>query len=172
RVRLATPMDVQQVLRALEQGNEQKAREHGRAVPGPAGEMLVAAMDHLDEKKEYIEEVMYERMLATKPRLEALLPFIALTATAAPLLGLLGTVTGMISTFSLISLFGTGDPRTLSSGISEALVTTKWGLLIAIPAVLIYAFLNRKAKGLLASMEQTAVSFINGLPERRESAVA
>lgn len=172
QVRLATPMDVQKVLRALEEGNETKAVEHARAVPGPAGEMLVSAMEHLDEKKEYIEEVMYERMLATKPKLESLLPFIALTATAAPLLGLLGTVTGMISTFSLISLFGTGDPRTLSSGISEALVTTKWGLIIAIPAVLLYAFLNRKAKGVLASMEQTAVSFINGLPERRESVIA
>ncbi|MFN0067461.1 MAG: MotA/TolQ/ExbB proton channel family protein [Limisphaerales bacterium] len=172
RVRLATPMDVQRVLSALNDGNETRALEQARAIPGPAGEMIVTAMGHLDEKKEYIEEVMYERMLATKPKLESLLPFIALTATAAPLLGLLGTVTGMISTFNLISIFGTGDPRTLSSGISEALITTKWGLLIAIPAVLVYAFLNRKAKGVLAGMEQTAVSFINGLPERRESVAA
>jgi biopolymer transport protein ExbB len=105
-------------------------------------------------------------MLAAKPGLESLLPFIALTAAAAPLLGLLGTVTGMISTFNMISLFGTGDPKTLSGGISEALITTEFGLYVAIPAVLAHAFLSRKAKGVLGSMEQTAVGFINGVPDK------
>ena len=87
----------------------------------------------------------------------------ALAAATSPLLGLLGTVTGMINTFKLITVFGTGDPKRLSSGISEALVTTEYGLIIAVPCLLLFALLSRKSKGILASMEQTAVGFINGL---------
>jgi biopolymer transport protein ExbB len=164
RLRLATPADLQAVLDQIKQGNRSAAGARARSIPGPAGVLLAAAVDHVDEKKEYIEEILYERMLNAKPRLEALLPFIALTAAAAPLLGLLGTVTGMISTFNMISLFGTGDPRTLSSGISEALITTEWGLYVAIPAVMLHALLSRRVKGILASMEETAVGFINGIP--------
>jgi biopolymer transport protein ExbB len=70
----------------------------------------------------------------------------------------------MINTFNLITIFGTGDPKMLSSGISEALITTEYGLKIAIPALLVHALISRKAKGVMASMEQTAVGFINGIP--------
>lgn len=166
RVRLATTLDLQVVLNHLKQKANDRALQHARSISGPAGDLLATAVEHSDEKKEYLEEVLYERMLAAKPKLESLLPFIALTAAAAPLLGLLGTVTGMISTFNMISIFGTGDPKTLSGGISEALITTEFGLYVAIPAVLLHAFLSRKAKGVMGSMEQTAVGFINGLPEK------
>ena len=71
----------------------------------------------------------------------------------------------MINTFNLISVFGTGDPRMLSSGISEALITTMYGLIVAIPALLLHAVVSRKAKGLLGSMEQAAVAFVNGTPK-------
>lgn len=77
------------------------------------------------------------------------LPIIALTAAVSPLLGLLGTVTGMIKTFELISLFGTGDARLLSGGISEALITTKFGLVVAIPALVLHAYLQRRTKKIL-----------------------
>ena len=77
------------------------------------------------------------------------LPFIALTAAVSPLLGLLGTVTGMIKTFELISLFGAGDARLLSGGISEALITTKFGLVVAIPALVLHAYLQRRTKKIL-----------------------
>ena len=100
---------------------------------------------------------------APVPKLERLLPFLSLTAATSPLLGLLGTVTGMINTFKLITVFGTGAPKRLSSGISEALVTPEYGLIIAVPCLLLFALLSRKAKGILASMEQTAVGFVNGL---------
>jgi biopolymer transport protein ExbB len=171
-VRLASPQDLQAVLSHLKKGGLMQARCHARSIPGPAGELLATAIEHADEKKEYLEEVLYERMLSAKPRLESFLSFIALTAAAAPLLGLLGTVTGMITTFNMISLFGTGDPRTLSGGISEALITTEFGLYVAIPAVLVHAFLSRKVKGVMGSMEQTAVGFINGVPERQEVLVS
>jgi biopolymer transport protein ExbB len=169
KIKVATDSDLQLVLEQLKAGNRSAALARARAITGPAGLLLATAIEHADEKKEYLEEILYERMLNAKPRLEAYLPFIALTAAAAPLLGLLGTVTGMISTFNMISLFGTGDPRTLSGGISEALITTEWGLLVAIPAVLVHAFLNRRVKGILASMEHTAVGFINGIPGEEQT---
>ena len=98
-----------------------------------------------------------------RPKLERFLPFIALTAAAAPLLGLLGTVTGMIDTFNLITIFGTGDAKSLSSGISEALITTALGLIVAIPALILHGLLSRMARKKIDEMEQTAVSFINGV---------
>ena len=69
----------------------------------------------------------------------------------------------MINTFKIISVFGTGDPKMLSSGISEALITTEFGLITAIPALLIHAVISRKVKGVLGAMEQISVAFINGL---------
>ncbi|MDW8310351.1 MAG: MotA/TolQ/ExbB proton channel family protein, partial [Verrucomicrobiales bacterium] len=99
RIRLATPADLQAILTALRRGDRTKATATASSIAGPVGDMLHAAIDHCREPKEFIEEVMYEKMLATRPKLEKLLPFIALSAAAAPLLGLLGTVTGMINTF-------------------------------------------------------------------------
>jgi biopolymer transport protein ExbB len=168
RIREAAPKELEVILSHLRQGERSKASEWAGRIKGPVGEMLNSAIRHVGEKKEYIEEVMYEKMLITKPRLERLMPVIALTAATAPLLGLLGTVTGMINTFNMITVYGTGDPRTLAGGISEALITTEFGLIVAVPALLLHAFLNRKAKGVLNSMEQTTVAFINGVPDPSE----
>ncbi|MBE0540605.1 MAG: MotA/TolQ/ExbB proton channel family protein [Verrucomicrobia bacterium] len=168
RVRTASPGDLQVILGALRTSDRTKATAHASGITGPVGEMLHAAIDHCRERKEYIEEVMYEKMLGTRPRLEKWLPFLALSAAAAPLLGLLGTVTGMINTFNMITVFGAGDPKTLAGGISEALITTEFGLVVAIPSLLLHAVLSRRVKGVLASMEQTAVAFINGLPSQSE----
>ncbi|MBN8246000.1 MAG: MotA/TolQ/ExbB proton channel family protein [Verrucomicrobia bacterium] len=165
RVRLATEKDLQKVLTHVNDGEKPKAIAHAQGIPGPVGGLLATAVEHSDEKKEYIEEVLYERILAARTRLERGLPFLALTATTGPLLGLLGTVMGMIALFKLISSFGSGDPRVLASGISEALIATASGMIVAIPALLLHAFLTRKAKAIVGSMEQTSVGFINGLPE-------
>ncbi|MCC6232260.1 MAG: MotA/TolQ/ExbB proton channel family protein [Verrucomicrobiales bacterium] len=165
RFRLAKESDLQKVLGHLEQGQRDQALSHARSISGPAGELLSTAIQHVDEKKEYIEEILYERMLAARTKLERGLPFLALTATTGPLLGLLGTVMGMIATFKLISSFGSGDPKVLAAGISEALIATATGMTVAIPALLLHAFLARMAKGIIGSMEQTAVGFINGVPE-------
>ncbi|MBX3744601.1 MAG: MotA/TolQ/ExbB proton channel family protein [Verrucomicrobiae bacterium] len=165
RVRIATPLDLQGILASLKAGNRDQAMAKARGVAGPVGRMIERAIGHVDEPKEYIEEVMYEEMLQTKPRMEKWLPFIALSAAAAPLLGLLGTVTGMINTFNMITVFGTGDPKTLAGGISEALITTEFGLIVAIPSLLLHSVLSRKVKAVLGSMEQTTVAFINGLEQ-------
>jgi hypothetical protein len=123
--------------------------------------MLAAGVNHIRASRDLIEEVMYETVLTTKLRLQKMLPFIAICAASAPLLGLLGTVTGIIRTFKMITLFGSGDVKSLSGGISEALITTEFGLIVAIPALLIHAFLSRKARGVTAQMETVAISFAN-----------
>ena len=162
-VKRPRPGSLQQILDHLNKGKKQEALEIANAVDGPFGDLLVAGVEHHDEEKELLEEILYERLLAAQPKLERFLAFIALTAGAAPLLGLLGTVTGMIKTFKLITVFGTGDAASLSSGISEALITTEFGLYVAIPALLAQALLTRLAKGKLGEMEQASVAFVNGL---------
>ena len=162
------------VFAAIREHREEAAVEAARAIRGPTGRMLLAGVEHMKQPKDLIEEVMYEKILTTRLRVERFLPFIAITAAAAPLLGLLGTVTGIISTFKLITLFGTGDVKTLSSGISEALITTALGLVAAIPALLLHAFLSRKAKGIIDRMEQAAIALVNQIsvayPDARPTA--
>jgi biopolymer transport protein ExbB len=158
-----TPEHVQQILHQLAAGDRQGAQANAARMAGAAGELLQTGVASAGEKRSQLEELLYEKILAARPKLERFLPFIALTAAAAPLLGLLGTVTGMIKTFNLITLFGTGDAKSLSTGISEALVTTELGLIVAIPALLLHGVLTRMARQKLAAMEQTAVGFINGV---------
>ena len=165
QVRLAKESDLQKVLKHIESREHAAALQHARSIPGMAGDLLATAVEHVDEKKEYIEEVLYEKMLGARTKLERGLPFLALAATTGPLLGLLGTVTGMIATFKIISSFGGGDPKMLAAGISEALICTATGMAVAIPALLFHAFLTRRAKGIIGSMEQIAVGFVNGVPD-------
>jgi len=136
-------------------------KESLRGIKGPCHEVLEAGVEHIDEPREIIEEVMFEKVLKTKLGVQRFLPFIAISAASAPLLGLLGTVTGIINTFKLITIHGSGDVKMLSGGISEALITTKFGLVVAIPSLLIHAYLSRKAKGIVSDMERTALRFTN-----------
>lgn len=159
------PMPSQKSIRALlaavAERDEETAKKRVKAMRGPVGKMLAAGIEHLRQPRELLEEVMYEKVLATRLKLERLLPFIAIAAASAPLLGLLGTVTGIINTFKLITVFGSGDVKTLSGGISEALITTEYGLIVAIPSLLIHAFLSRKARGVVNQMEKAAVALVN-----------
>jgi biopolymer transport protein ExbB len=87
-------------------------------------------------------------------------------AAVAPLLGLLGTVTGMIATFQSITLFGTGDPKLMAGGISTALVTTVLGLVAAIPLVLLHSFVAGKSKALIEILEEQSAGLIAEHSER------
>lgn len=149
------------LLQAVAKSDRAGAVQAAQAMKGPGGKMLQAGVEHLEEPRQLIEEVLYETVLTTRLRLQRFLPFVAITASSAPLLGLLGTVTGIMNTFTLMTVFGTGDVKTLSSGISEALITTEYGLYVAIPSVLLYAFLSRKARGILDRMDKAAVAFLN-----------
>jgi biopolymer transport protein ExbB len=154
---------VRGVVNALTGGRAAEAAALAAALPAPVGPVIEEGVRHHEASAETVEEVMSERLLAQVPRLERFLTPLAVCATAAPLLGLLGTVTGMIHTFRLITVFGTGDARLLSSGISEALITTEFGLLIAIPALLIHAWLSRRVRDIVAATQQAAILFVNAL---------
>jgi len=156
-----TQGQVDALLEAVEDRDQESAVRQARDLKGPTGDMLTAGAQHLKEGRDLVEEVMYEAVLKTKLKVQRLLPFIAICAASAPLLGLLGTVTGIINTFKLITIFGSGDVKTLSGGISEALITTKFGLIVAIPSLLLHAYLSRKARGVVGFMERTAVTFLN-----------
>lgn len=165
-VKMPRPGTLHTILKLLDEGKKEEAEQYAKSIPGPAGKMLLDGVLHADESKELVEEVLYERMLELQPRLERLLPFLAVSAATAPLLGLLGTVTGMINTFKLITIFGTGDAAKLAGGISEALITTEFGLIVAIPSLVFHALLTRRASGVMANMERMAVAFVNGLPRK------
>ncbi len=160
---VAQPGEIDTVLDELAKGNHEAARWQAQRVDGVAGEMLATGVDHAGEKRGVLEELLFEKILAVRPSLERFLPFLAITAAAAPLLGLLGTVIGMIKTFQLITIFGTGDAKSLSSGISEALVTTALGLIVAIPTLVLHGALSRLAKRKLGLLEQLSVAFVNGV---------
>jgi biopolymer transport protein ExbB len=154
RVPVAADAELQQVLRLLENGDHSRALAFARGIPGRVGDLLATAVENVDAQKEHIEELLYEKMLGARAELERGIAFLALTATTGPLLGLLGTVMGMIATFQAISSFGSGDPKLLAAGISEALICTATGMAVAIPALLSHAFLNRKAKELSATWKR------------------
>ena len=171
-IRQPQALVVHDIVRLLRDGKKSDALALANQQPQPAADMLVTAVEHSDESVELVEEVMYESMLNTQPRLERFLNVIAVTAATAPLLGLLGTVTGIIKTFKLMEVFGAGDPKPLISGISEALITTELGLVLAIPALIAHALLSRRVAGVLTRLEKLSIAFVNGLSRRPAPAVA
>lgn len=158
----APSAEVSRALGAATLANDDAAAQKTiRSLAGPAREMLQTGYESRELHRDILEERMYETITEVQPKLERFLPFLAITAAAAPLMGLLGTVIGMIKTFNLITVFGTGDAKSLSSGISEALVTTELGLTIAIPALVIHGLLSRLAKHKVAKMEQASLIYLN-----------
>jgi biopolymer transport protein ExbB len=95
--------------------------------------------------------------LQWRHRLEHWLGSIALTASVSPLLGLVGTVSGMITTFKLMTVFGTSDANTVSAGISEAMITTKLGLVVAVPSLVAHALMTRQVKNYFTQLENLGV---------------
>ena len=127
----------------------------------PVHNVLKAGLNARGEERETQESILQEAILKELPRLERFLPTLNIMGAIAPLLGLLGTVTGMITTFHVITLYGTGDPRMMSGGISEALVTTMLGLSVAIPIMLMHTFLSGRVEHIVGDMEEKAVGLSN-----------
>ena len=134
----------------------------------PIPNVLMAGINSRDMSREDMENVLQEAILNEIPKLERFLSTLGMLAAIAPLLGLLGTVTGMINTFHVITCHGTGDPRLMSGGISEALVTTMLGLAAAIPIMLCHTLLSGKVENLIGQMEKKAVTFVNTVFKARE----
>ena len=120
----------------------------------PLGRVLKIAEDNPKADTETLELKMAEQILAERPPIEGLNWLIKLISVVAPLGGLFGTIVGMIETFSMITLFGTGDPKTMASGISIALSTTWLGLMVAIPLTFMYAIVHNISKGILGTIEE------------------
>ncbi|MCP4907166.1 MAG: MotA/TolQ/ExbB proton channel family protein [bacterium] len=136
-------------------------KKNSRADTGnPLGRILAVASDNPDADREQLELMLDEVVLRESSRLEGLVWLVRIVSVVAPLMGLLGTVTGMIRTFQSITLFGAGDPRMMAGGISEALVTTMLGLVTAIPLVLLHAVLANNTKKIVDTLDEQSAGLI------------
>lgn len=126
----------------------------------PLGRILKAAEENKKSDIDSLELHMGEAILKESPKINSGLSLLKIIAMVAPLLGLLGTVTGMIIVFQAITIYGAGDPKTMADGISSALVTTVLGLMVAIPTLLLHTILSSKAKKLLHILEQQSAGIV------------
>ena len=136
----------------------------------PLGRVMIAGDEVADKSNiEALETHLAEQILRERPKIDSFVNFIKIISAVAPLLGLLGTVTGMIITFQQITLFGTGDPKTMAGGISTALMTTVLGLCVAIPSLLLHAVVNSRARAITHVLEEEATGIVARMAERHLS---
>ncbi|MDD7986103.1 MotA/TolQ/ExbB proton channel family protein [Lentisphaera marina] len=147
----------------LKEGKKEEAEAYVSTLKKPIRALLSEALKYKDAPREDLEELLNETILSELPRLDRLMHILSVSAGAAPLMGLLGTVMGIIKTFEMIGIYGTADTNQLSLGISEALVTTEVGLIVAIPTLITYSLLNRRLRSIVSNLEKASLSFINGL---------
>ncbi|GAB3105548.1 energy transducer TonB [Aestuariicella hydrocarbonica] len=133
----------------------------------PLGRVLKVAEDNKGLDGESLELKLEEATLKERPAIESGLNLLKIISMVAPLLGLLGTVTGMIITFQAITIFGAGDPKAMAGGISGALVTTVLGLVVAIPTVLMHTLVNGRAKRVLHILDEQSAGIIAENAERK-----
>jgi biopolymer transport protein ExbB len=136
-----------------------------KSLDNPLGRIMSVYEESTNVDTETLGLKLDEAILKEMPKIRRGLTTLALLAAIAPLLGLLGTVTGIIETFQSITLFGTGDPRVMSGGISQALVTTVMGLLVAIPVLLLHSFLSSKSNTLIQILDEKSIALVAELAE-------
>lgn len=156
----------------LRGGRAEDAIAAAKRHKGSAARVVTAALRNLDRDREHLEDIVSESILHESVHLNRFGALITVIAAVAPLLGLLGTVTGMIQTFDVITAFGTADPKLLSGGIAIALVTTELGLAVAIPMILLGAVLNGWAERIKDGMEGAALKVINLFQDVRARSAA
>lgn len=138
---------------------------------GSAPRVVQSVLRNLDRDRDHLEDIISESILHESSVLNRFGAFIIVIAAVSPLLGLLGTVTGMIATFDIITEFGTGDPKLLSGGISTALVTTQLGLVVAIPILIMGNLLSGWSNRIKDEMEKSALKVVNIYDARTAPAV-
>lgn len=149
---------VQRVVDAVASGAQEAVRTRLEQAKGAYPPVLEASLSHLGLPEEEWEIAVNDALLQQSVHLDRFASLILVIASVAPLLGLLGTVTGMIETFDVITRFGTGDPKLLATGIAVALITTEVGLAVAIPLLLLGNLLNGWAGSLKADLELSALA--------------
>ena len=120
------------------------------------GRLLLTYQTHQARDPETLAQHLHAQLGREATRVHRFTVFLAIIAAVAPLMGLLGTVVGMINTFQAITLYGTGDPQTMAGGISQALITTVLGLVVAVPAVLLHALVNARGRGVVNRLKAHA----------------
>lgn len=141
----------------------QAVREHSML-----GRVLAAGLLNINHPRESMKEAIEDEGRQVVHELERHLNALGTVVMVSPLLGLLGTVFGMIEAFTAISKAGVGDPGIVASGIAQALITTAAGLTVAIPALVAHRFLNRRVDGLVVAMEEQAIKMVDVMHGERE----
>lgn len=167
RLSVDEPGAVRDVLDALVRSSTDQAEQAATRLRSTTRELIDVGLRNVNKPKTLLEEHLSAFILRQRIDHERRLPLLAVIAAAAPLLGLLGTVVGMVKTFTLITIYGTGNAGKLSTGISEALITTELGLIVAIPTLVLHGFLYHRTQKNLSRLEQYAVEFVTASEERR-----
>jgi biopolymer transport protein ExbB len=160
RLSVDSPQAVQAFLVTVAQGATAKAEQAAKSLLPPTRELFLVGLRYSSSAKDILEEHLQSVLLRQRLHFERRLPLLAVIATAAPLMGLLGTVVGMVKTFALITVFGTGNAGKLASGISEVLVATELGLVVAIPTLIAHGFLAHRIQRNLSLLERYALDFV------------
>lgn len=167
RIRGNSDRNMEVILKMVSRGEWKECREFCRKKSEfPTCRIIGHTLKYMGNTREIIENAFQEGLLKELPMLERFLPTLNVLAAVAPLLGLLGTVTGMINTFQIITLYGTGDPRMMSGGISEALVTTQLGLAVAVPIMILHHVLERRVDKIIGDMEEKGTGFAVALMKK------
>ena len=156
---------INEVLELLLDKDQAGAHKKAEEIKGLSGKMVKAGVDNFYGKRRILEDALLEKLSAIQPRLERFLPFLALVAAAAPMMGLLGTVLGIMKTFDAMAIYGTGNAQNFSKGIGAALVTTAQGLVVAIPIIIVHGMLKSLARARFDSAQGVALSVLNGTTE-------
>lgn len=159
------PARVRPILTHLANGAFAEAAEATKTLKATTRGLFALGIHHRLKSKALLEEYLESYVLEQRMLQERRLPLLAVIATSGPLLGLLGTVTGMIKTFGLITALGTGSAGKLSAGISEALISTKFGLVVAIPALVVHGFLSHRIQKHLALLDRYALEIATACEE-------
>lgn len=167
----ARDAEVRAVLDACRAGDFDGAERRAKAGKGTVLRSLAAALGRRASGRVGMEDAVREAMLHEMPALERFLALLAVLAGIAPMLGLLGTVTGMITTFDMIRLFGSGDPGVMAGGISEALVATAAGLIVAVPMLFFHSWFSGRVDRILADAQRHATTLVNVVCGQREGEV-
>lgn len=167
RLSVDHPRIVEEVVATLAERGPEAISKRIEQMKATTRGLFQTGLRHFEKPKELLEEHVFAYVLKQRLHFERRLPLLAVIATAAPLLGLLGTVTGMVKTFTLITVFGTGSATKLSSGISEALITTKLGLVVAIPALVAHGFLSHRLHKALSLLERYSFELVTASEEAK-----
>lgn len=162
----------EQILGFCSDDDFEKAEQLANKRKGIVSRILRVCLANRYQPPTVLDDAIQEAFLHELPRLERFLPSMRMLSAVAPMLGLLGTVTGIIATFDMITVVGGGKPRLLAGGISEALITTATGLAIAIPGLLAHSFLSSRIEGLIADAERFAASLSNVLKQKQSSSAS